>query len=363
VFSSKKLGWIGIDVGTHTIKLAQLAKDVRGVRLHRTAVIPRSTNWAGDDAQAVGQPLSSATEISAARQCARFAGRNAVGLLPMNVCQLRGLNVPPGDERERRSIIEGELSPEWEELNLEMHFDFWELDGSQAERGADRFNVNVLAVTRPWVAQLADDCRQSGLDCWAVDGTPLAMARAIELVGGAASGRRALVVDWGCANTTICIVGDGRAWYTRRSSDCGFGQAIEQIANAMGITLDQARHLADVHGLPACESAAEDSSDDSRVQAAIQEAIAPTLARLCDQVRRTLQFVESQRRHLHPVAVWLVGGGGSLRHIEQVLAQELQIPVHLWKLPCEEVSSAATDNRVTLFANAAALSALAWRAA
>jgi actin-like ATPase involved in cell morphogenesis len=70
-----------------------------------------------------------------------------------------------------------------------------------------------------------------------------------------------------------------------------------------------------------------------------------------------------QRRNLHPVAVWLLGGGGSLRNIGPWLSHELQIPVNIWKLPCEEVTLAASGNRAALFAGAAALSALAWRAA
>jgi Tfp pilus assembly PilM family ATPase len=363
LIASKQLGWIGVDIGTHAVKLAQIVRDGGGARLYRTAVIPRATYWTGDDGQALGQPLSSSMEIRAARECVGFAGRNGVGLLPMNVCQLRGLNVPPGEEHERRSIIEDELSPEWEEQNVSMNFDFWELEGGQAERGADSFNVNVLAVSRPWVGQVAGDFRAAGLDCWAVDGTPLAMARAVALVGGAASGRRALAVDWGCSNTTLCVVGDGRAWYTRRSPNCGFGRALEQIASTMGVTLDQARHLVDVHGLPSPAGAANDDAADTKVQAAIYDALAPTLERLCDQVRRTLQFLEMQRRYLHPVAVWMLGGGGSLRNVGPWLAHELQIPVHVWTLPCEPVSMASAGNRAALFAGAAALSALAWRAA
>jgi Tfp pilus assembly PilM family ATPase len=281
----------------------------------------------------------------------------------MNVCQLRGLNVPPGDEHERRSIIEDELSPEWEERNAAMNFDFWELEGGQAERGSESFNVNVLAVTRPWIAQVAVDCREAGLDCWAVDGTPLAMARAVALAGGAVSGRRALAVDWGCSNTTLCVVGDGRAWYTRRSPNCSFGQALAQIAERMGITIDQARHLADVHGLPVRAEAVEgEGAADAQVQSAIYDTIAPTLDRLCDQVRRTLQFLDTQRRYLHPVGLWLLGGGGSLRNVGPWLAEELQLPVHIWNLPCEESTPVVEGNRAALFAGAAALSALAWRA-
>lgn len=357
---SKRLGWIGVDIGTHAVKLAQVVRDGGTMRLYRSAVIQRPTAWSGEDGQALDQPASSRLEIRAARQCGRFAGRNAVSVLPMNVCELRGLSVPPGDHGERRSMIEDELSAEWEEKRVAMEFDFWELENGQSEKGSDSFNVSMLAVTRPWISQVANDCRDAGLDCWAVDGLPLAMARAVSLAGGAGAGRRALAVDWGYSNTTLCVIGDNRACYTRRAGNCAFGGALEKIARSLGVTADQAQHLADAHGvlLPTGEGAT-----DPKVQAAIGDAIAGTLSGLVDQTRRTLQFLEMQRRHLHPMAVWLMGGGASMRNIGPWLAHELQIPVHIWQLPYEEGGLPAAENRTALFAGAAALSALAWRAA
>jgi len=360
LIAAKEMGWIGVDIGTHAVKLAQVVRDGGGARIHRAAVIQRPTAWIGDDSQALGQPETSKLEIRAARECGRFSGRSAVTLLPMNVCQLRGLSVPPGDLRERRAMIEDELSPEWEEQRVAMEFDFWELESGQAERGADSFNVNMLAVTRPWISQVASDCRDAGLSCWAVDGVPLAMARAVALAGGSAAGRRALAIDWGYSNTTICVVGENRAWYTRRASKCAFGQALEAIAGTLGVTLDQAQHLADAHGLAL--PAGEDTADQ-KVQAALGDAISTTVNGLSEQLLRTLQFLEMQRRHLHPTSVWLMGGGASMRNIGPWLSHRLQIPVQVWNLPCEEGIAAADGKSSALFAGAAALSALAWRAA
>jgi type IV pilus assembly protein PilM len=358
--AAQRLGWIGVDVGTHAVKLAQLARDGASVRLHRVAVLQRSTSWPASDRLGIDQPITSAVEIRAARQCGRFHGRSAVCLLPMNVCQLRGLCVPPGDEAERRAMIADELTPDWEEQGVAMEFDFWELEAGQADKGGDAFNVNALAISRPWVAQVSRDCRQAGLDCWVVDGAPLAMARASSLAG-LASGRRALAIDWGFSNTTFCVVGDNRPWYTRRAAECGFGRALEAIVKKFDVAQDQAQHLADVYGvLPP----ASDGADNLQAQTAITEAVRTTVECLRDQARRTLQFLELQRRHLHPSAIWLMGGGASLRNVGPWLADELQLPVHIWSMPSgSDLPACAAGNRSAVFASAAALSALAWRAA
>ena len=246
---SQRYGWIGVDVGTHTVKLAQVVRDGASVRLHRAAVIQRPTNWSGDDSLAQAQPISSHPEIKAALECGSFEGRNAICALPMNVCQLRSLNIPPGSDDERRTMIADELAEDWGELANPMEFDFWEMESSRGEKSSDSFNVSVMAASRLWIGQLWRDCRRAGMDCWAIDGLPLTMARAVGLVGGLVGGRRALAVDWGFSNTTMCIVGDNRPLYSRRIQECAFGRVLEAIMQMFDVSLDEAQHLAESDGL------------------------------------------------------------------------------------------------------------------
>jgi Tfp pilus assembly PilM family ATPase len=364
------------------VKLAQAVRDGVGVRLHRAAVIQRPASWTGEDALATEQPLTSRAEIRAAMECGGFAGRNAVGALPMNICQLRFLNVPPGSDEERRTIIGDELAEDWAERRNTMEFDFWEMESARGEKSADAFNVSVLAASRLWIAQLWRDCRDGGLDCWAVDGAPLAMARAVGLVGGLASGRRVLAVDWGFSNTTLCVVGDQRPLYSRRIHDCTFGRVLEAMTSAFNVSLDEAQHLAETQGLMAMNSGVEPANApadaqtaasgtiegsvttlaDPGTQSAITQAAAQPIEELLRQIRRTLQFTEAQRRHLHPAAIWLMGGGASMRNAGPYMAHALGLPVHVWTIDAGPISC-ASGHRSSVFAGAAALSAAAWRAA
>lgn len=355
---SQRFGWIGVDVGTHTVKLAQTVRDGAAVRLHRAAIIQRPNPWCSDDRLALSQPGTSFPEIRAALECGHFVGRDAIATLPMNACQLRSLNVPPGTNDERRTIIGDELAEEWSDLRGSIEFDFWETEPARTDKAADASNVNVMATSRPWISQIWRDCRRSGLDCWAIDGLPLTMARSLALVGGLAGGRRALAVDWGYSNTTLCIAGDLRPLYTRRVNNCAFQKALDAIIDAFDVTLDEAKFLVEKEGL----APHDDSSDPSETAATINRTIAPTLDELVRQISRTLQFTEMQRRHLQPASVWLMGGGAALKNIDRYLAKELSLPVHIWNLPPSSTPiDCAAGNRSAVFGNAAALSALAWR--
>ncbi|HVT27020.1 MAG TPA: pilus assembly protein PilM [Lacipirellulaceae bacterium] len=354
-------GWIGVDVGTHAVKLAQTVRDGANVRLHRAAVIQRTIAWSGDDGFALEQPITSYPEIRAALECGDFRGRNAICALPMNACRLRSLNVPPGSDQDRRTIIADELAEDWGELQTPMEFDYWEMEPARAEKNTDAFNVSVLASSRLWISQMWHDCRRSGLDCWAIDGLPLAMARSVGLAGGFAGGQRALAVDWGYSNTTLCIVGEDRPLYSRRVHNCAFGTVLDSIMKEFEITLDEAQFLVESDGVsvPGVKM-----SGDPQTSQTITDAVADTLDELLSQITRTLQFTETQRRHLQPAAVWLMGGGASMKNIGPYLANVLPVPVHVWNLPPASMPiSCAAGSRAALFAGAAALSALVWRAA
>jgi Tfp pilus assembly PilM family ATPase len=187
------------------------------------------------------------------------------------------------------------------------------------------------------------------------------MARGVTMFGGLGDGRRALAVDWGFSNTTLCIVGDERPLYSRRIQECAFGKVLEAIVDRFDISLDEAQHLAETEGLVAGDNSTSANSDAAT---AITAATGNVLDELVRQISRTLQFTEMQRRHLQPAAIWLLGGGASLNNVAPYLSHALSLPVHIISLkPAEEPILCAAGVRSAVFGNAAALSALAWRAA
>ena len=129
----------------------------------------------------------------------------------------------------------------------------------------------------------------------------------------------------------------------------------------LDVTLDEAQHLVEHEGVVASEG---EPSGDLETAKAITSAAASTLDELVRQISRTLQFTEMQRRHLQPAAVWLMGGGASMKNIGPYLAEALSLPVHIWNLePEAEPIACAAGNRAAVFGSAAALSSLVWRAA
>ena len=318
---SQRLGWIGVDVGTHTVKLAQAVRDGASVRLHRAAVIQRPDVWSGDDALALEQPITSHPEIRAALECGDFAGRNAICALPMNVCQLRSLNVPPGSDQERRTIIADELAEDWAELRNPMEFDFWEMEparSGQEHRRVQRERAGgVAAVDFAGLARLpAERARLLGDRRRAAgDGpggrTGRRLARRAAGAGGRLGifehdavhrGRRAAAVQ--PADSRLCV-------RPRAGRDHERVRRHARRSTASG-RKRRRRGRAQANRRPT-----------RRLPQAITSAAAGTLDELVRQISRTLQFTETQRRHLQPAAIWLMGGGASMRNVGPYLAEAL----------------------------------------
>ncbi len=127
------------------------------------------------------------------------------------------------------------------------------------------------------------------------------------------------------------------------------------------VTLDEAQHLAESEGLAVVQEQPTVERDTAH---AMTEAAAPAIDELVRQISRTLQFTELQRRHLQPAGIWLLGGGASLKNAAPYLSRALSLPVRIVSLaPASEPIACAAGNRSAVFGSAAALSALAWRAA
>ena len=99
-------GWIGIDIGTSTLKLAQMVNQQGRLLLAEASIIQRRPAWNGETL-ADASPLASSGEISAAiTMGSRFRGRRAASTAPMSVCEVRGITTQETHPRKEPVVSE-----------------------------------------------------------------------------------------------------------------------------------------------------------------------------------------------------------------------------------------------------------------
>ncbi len=352
---SKRNGWIGIDVGSHAVKLAQLHRKGGQWRLSEAKVILRSPPWTAED-WLTRAPETSSQEITAGLQLGpRFRGRPAACLLPMALCDHRTIEVQTRDEREWRQQAQqqlqqcglGGLGP-WEMAA-------WDVPVSRLlpamEEESEHHRKNVLAIRAAWAEQMGEDLRAAGLSGRVLDGLPFTLSRAASLMGS--TSRPVAVIDWGCSRVTFCVVQDATPCYVRVLRDCQFDLAVATLCQQLHATRDEARKLLQNHGFPAGETDLE----EARIQTAIEECLHDFMQGFLEELQRTLLYLRTQHSSWSPRQLYLTGGGATVRHIDHYLDQRCRLPVRRWHWP--ELEDGA-DSRfpMELLASAISLSLL-----
>jgi type IV pilus assembly protein PilM len=344
----RKLGWLGIDIGTAYVKVAQLVRDDEGIRVHARSIVPRSLTTV----EAEDEPVWSAVgEVRTAVVAGRnFRGREAAATMPMGFCDIHQISNPVDDDDDLDSLVRTAIESITQCSADELEFDVWSVEPGIELAEAERWNV--LAAARPWTDRIYRDVVESGNICHTIDGVPQALARAVSLSAHGSTTPPVAALDWGYSQATLCVVADGVPAYVRALKDCSFDRVVAAIVEELGVNRDEAQQLIEQHGVQGLNSNCADE-----VSALMGELMAEPLRQLESELTRTLSHVGFQRRAIAPQQLLLFGGGGTIRDVERHLSQRLRLETRAWRLG---TSDEYNSNHDCLFGAALALSALAW---
>jgi type IV pilus assembly protein PilM len=352
-------GWIGVDLGARAIKIAQVERVGGGLRLVDAVVLQRGPRGA-DDADDI--PWRAAEIRAALTLAPKLRGKAAAFCLSPQLTSLRTMRLPAGTPRQQRSMIANQLAPRLPLAASASAFDFWELETS--DRGADdKQKLAVLSVDETKAVAMAKEIERAGLECRVLDGQPLAIARAVEMLQPHDSAQVQAVLDWGYERATLSIVRHGVPLFTRDLRRCGIARTIGALSQSLGVSPDDAQQILTQYGLPAESSEELRPGEETfrQLQEVIEEVIVPPLHELVAEIEKTFHYLRFQRPELNPQGLYLVGGGASIRHIDQHLSRRVSLPLSLWMMPLGSARlESGTRLSLPMLAGAVALSALAW---
>jgi Tfp pilus assembly PilM family ATPase len=354
MITSRQRGWIGVDIGTHAVKVAQVERHQAGVRLRDAFVIRRRAAWQTDNLEV--SPASSSDELTAALALGGdFNSRQTALSLPMAVCDARGLQISDRPETNPAELVRQELEAAFADASETREFDFWSLRLPD-DSGPSKEDTIVFSVPRVWTERVAEDLAEAHLVGRVLDGLPFALTRAVELAAPGISRSPLAAVDWGCGRATLCVVFGGQPVFVRCLRDAGFEAVLQALCESLSVNRDEAQKLLTDHGL-----ADRRQGRSEELQEVIEEVVAEPLGRFLEEVRRTLTFLQQQRRTLAPQKLVLFGGGASIRNVATFVAEKLDLPAEPWDLPSRETPPrCGSEWSMPVLGSAIALSTLAW---
>lgn len=233
---------VSIDIGSHSVKVAQLSGGRGGVRAIRFAEqpLPPGFRWEpGTDRR----PLVEAIRMAMAK--AGIRRRSAVLALPRRQVTARISAYPPADRAALRRVVEYDLSEHIPFPVEQVVLDFQSLGPSREQPGLT--DVLVVAAQRDLVRQYLELARDLRVRVAALTVDALALHDLLRLMPEGPPGIT-LIVEIGARATTINIA-EGRRLRLTRSVGLGGQQLTLAVRDDFGVSPEQAQELKIGQGL------------------------------------------------------------------------------------------------------------------
>lgn len=318
---------IGIDFGTRTIRMMQLARQCGQPAVIACALreLPLG-NYAPEElddlrVQAVQEMLAEGG----------FVGRSVITALSFDELHVRNLRIPPMPEEEIAAAVQFEaadrlsIDPE----NCELRC----LPAGDVRQGTEiREEVIVLAAERAVIDARVALLARMNLVPAAIDALPCAVFRGFErfLRRTEDANESNLFVDLGYSATRV-IVSRGPEIIFIKSVPIGGRRFDELVAEQLSLSQLEAiqvrlrlhrQHIATVTGQGAGEPVAEN------VRRAALDALRPALEQLGKEIGLCLRYCSVTFRGQRADAATVVGGEASDLDILRVLSDQVNLPFH-----------------------------------
>ena len=316
---------IGLDIGSHSIKLVELRHTIKGVFLTNFAVkdLPPEAGGQG----AIGVIGGKIKELLHEENIK--ARKVTIGVSGPQIA-MRRISLPSMPKKELKEAVRWEARKVISFPPEKAIVDFQFL-GEIVEEGARKLDFMVAVAEKEFIENQLVIIKEAGLKPAGVGTIPHALWHSIQMIPEAREGVTALI-DIGAAKTSINIVKDNRLEFSREITTAGnaFTKAIEEVGTLEGATLDfaGAEEIKKEYGIPK-----EEDVESAKSHVPLQKisfAMRPVIERLLTEINRSFEFHKSQFKEEENVGrIFISGGGARLRGLKEYLADQLGVRVEL----------------------------------
>jgi len=326
---------IGLDIGSHAIKLVQLEHARGGLQVRKAG--SRPTPAEAIKAGVVVEPTAVAAEVSALLEALEVDASAASVACAGPTMVVRQLQLPAVSDRQLRRSLQ------WEARNY-ISFPVEEsiIEFQVLSRAGSHMEVMMVAAPRELVESQVETLALAGLEAVCVEIQPFSAIRALVEwnLDPALDQETVALVGLGAAYTDINIVRSRNFVLTRMIPIAGDSMT-EAIASALAMDKPKAAALKE-NAMQVVASEEERATLDPFAQQA-SRAVEPLLDELIREVRRSLAYYDYQQQapteqpQVPGVNRIIVSGGTSkLAGLPQYLQSQLGVPVQVADLFADE---------------------------
>lgn len=309
---------LGLDIGSHSIKLIQLEQQKAGFFLHSMGNMPAPAKGLASESQADLESMAVAIK-KLVLDC-RTTTRKVNVSLPESQIFTRVIEMLPLNDEELSSAIKWEAEQYIPMPLAEVHLDFAIL--SKPEKNSnEKMNVLLVAAPLSLIEKYQKILELAGLEAYSLEPEIIALARCLITDQQAPN----LIINLGADTTDLAIFRNGGLTFTRSISSGGETLA-KAVAEDLGLELSQAEEYKRTYGL-----------EEDKFEGKILASIKPILDTIIDEIKRGLIFYQGKYPNEMVKIATLCGGTAKLPGLAMYLAQNIGVEAQIGN-PWQKVS-------------------------
>ncbi len=314
MFTMRRKLLVGIDIGTHSIKVVRLKPKGQGYRLLNFGIMPLRPETVVDgniaDANAVVEAvrnLMRVEKIKAKEVATAVSGQSVI---------VKRIRLPQMTEQELNEAIQGEAEQHIPFEIAEVNLDCQILPAAREddERADNQMDVLLVAAKKATIRDSTSLLMAAGLNPVVVDIDAFALGNAYEVATGQEAGVVALV-DIGATTMNINILKAGTTLF-QRDIALGGQRYTATIQQELRVSYEQAEALKLGVGMI-----------DKRSQEGVLAVMARVSEEMSQEMQRSFEFFRTTATDAVIDKVVISGGCAKIKGLDRFLSHRLGLPV------------------------------------
>lgn len=303
---------LGIDIGSHSIKVVELARDTKEIKLLAAGSIATPPGALGSKSSTEQEAVALALKKLLKDIGATTRGANIA--LPESQVFTRVIDVPQLSSRELASAIQWEAE-QYIPLPLDqVNLDFTILRDSK-QTGKPTMEALLVAAPKVLIDKYLTLLELAEITPVGVETEIIAASRALVRTTGAL--KTVLVASLGAQTTDLAILQDGVLAFTRSISSGG--EALSRaLAQRLEFDISQAEEYKKTYGL-----------ETNKLEGKIVAAVKPIMDTIIGEMKRAIAFYVERYPNRRIEAIVLSGGTAKVPGMVVYIAQEMNIETQL----------------------------------
>jgi len=305
----KKTNLVGLDIGSRTIKAAEIVEAKKGLTLKNFGTIDIDPGIIEEGT--IKDPAAVSTSIRKLFKDNNFKEQNVAISIGGYSVIVKKINVQTMTEDELHETIRVEAEQYIPFDIKDVNLDFQIL--GESEHNPNQMSVLLVAAKTEMVNEYINLVEMAGLTAHIIDIDAFALQNSFEFIYTPGDENVALI-DIGASKTSLNIL-KGSASVFMRDVSLGCGQINEQIFSIVGCSLEESEEIK--HSKQSDKISNED----------LKEIITSVVSDWCTEIKRALDFYYATYPEDQITKIMLSGGGANIKEFRQLLSAETSVEV------------------------------------